>query len=309
MKRAIVTGGCGFIGSHLAEIISRSGMECTVVDNLFHKSAHNLDSVKGKVKLLDVDITDRKALKAAFAEAAPEVVFHLAAHHFIPYCNEHPLEAIATNMAGTQNIADLSAAAGVKRIFFASTAAVYGISDVPHREEDTADPLDIYGLTKYAGERIMGYLYERAGTQVAIGRFFNAVGPRETNPHIIPEILKQLRETRGDFALKLGNVKPKRDYIHAYDLAQAAFQVTLSDALPPFEVVNIGSGVEHSVEDLVGYFSESLGAPIRLESVAARKRKLDRLHLCADIGKITGRYGWRTTRDLKSSVAELAATV
>ena len=119
----------------------------------------------------------------------PHWVVHLAAIHFIPYCNQHPFESADINIRGTINVLEAcKAAASLEKVLFASTAAVYPISDTPHVETDAIGPMDIYGLSKVAGERLMNEFHLASGTTTIVCRFFNAFGPNETNPHLIPEI-------------------------------------------------------------------------------------------------------------------------
>lgn len=306
-QKALITGGCGFIGSYLTENLIARGFDCVIVDTLWQNSYANVEPFANKFQLLKVDITDSAALDAAFASQKPDLVFHLAAHHFIPYCDAHPNEAITTNVIGTQNVADSCGKHGVSKLFYASTAAVYGPSDSPHTIDDHIDPMDLYGVTKYAGEKIVTFLTKRSSVKVAIGRFFNAVGLRETNPHIIPEIIKQLIATIDAPVLRLGNVFPRRDYIHAADIAEATatFTTQLDGTL---DIVNIGSAEDWSVTDLVEMFSEELGKPIRVEYDAAKGRKSDRPRLCADTSKLQSKYGWKPTYGVRGAVKDLVSS-
>ncbi len=256
--------------------------------------------------MYEYDISDAATLDQIFEETRPRDVYHLAAHHFIPYCDNHPNNAIGVNIIGTQNVADSCARFGVKNLFIASTAAVYGPSDAPHRETERATPMDIYATTKFAAERIGWILTRRSPVRVRVGRYFNAVGSRETNPHVVPEIIEQLRASISRPRLRLGNVFPKRDYIHASDLAEASFAVLNANTDDSYDVVNIGSGMEYSVSDLVDLFSREIGCPIPIDVDKARLRKVDRPHLCASIEKIAQVYGWRPKRSLTDTIRELA---
>jgi len=307
-QRALVTGGCGFIGSHLLDVLTDHGFETLTVDILFHKtSLQNIRHLEGRIELNQTDIRDTKALREIFDRFRPHHVYHLAAHHYIPYCNQYPIEAIDTNLLGTQNVADACSAYGVERLFFASTAAVYGISDHPHQETQLPDPLDVYGVTKAAGEKIAAFTARNSKTKVRIGRFFNAVGNRETNPHIIPEIVTQLRANPSG-PLKLGNVSPKRDYIHAADLADSSFAV-LNRGEETLDTVNLGSGCEYSVRDLVGLFEIALQRKIEIISDPERVRKNDRPHLCADVSKLHQEYNWKQTHSLQEAIDELSQQI
>lgn len=304
----IVTGGCGFIGSHLLDILVDQGFETLAVDILFHDSYKNIAHLEGKADLSKTDIRNEQSVRGLFADFRPQHVYHLAAHHFIPYCNEHPVAAIETNLIGTQNIANACAEYGVEKLFFASTAAVYGISDNPHEETENIDPLDIYGVTKAAGEKIVNFITRRADLKVRIGRYFNAVGNRETNPHILPEIVNQLKADPS-IPLKLGNVSPKRDYIHAADLARASFELVNHPGDDVMDTVNLGSGQEFSVEEIVELFGNAMHRTIAIESDPGRVRKNDRPHLCANISRLKHKYEWKPAHSLQQAIAELASEI
>jgi UDP-glucose 4-epimerase len=301
--KVLVTGGAGFIGSYLIDHLIKFGYNCIVLDNLFQNSISNIQHNLQRVKFYKVDITNKDELVRVFNEEKPENVFHLAAHHFIPFCNEKPVEAITTNIIGTQNIADMCIQYSVKKIYFASTAAVYAPSESMHKESDNPDPIDIYGVSKLSGEKIMRFLHEKTGMQVMIGRFFNAIGKRETNPHIIPEILKQLSQNPEQPTLKLGNLHPLRDYIHASDMARAA--ISLIESSEKFDIVNIGLGKAYSVKDLISLFESAIGKKIEVFEDPARVRKSDRPVLCADNTKLKNKYHWEPAFSLQDTINSL----
>ena len=139
------------------------------------------------------DIRDREATMAVLERVKPEQVLHLAAIHFIPYCNQHPVEAAEININGTINVLDACEKAGsVRQVFAASTAAVYPIANGAMDEMHATGPMDIYGITKLATEKLVSEFHLRTGIATIVGRFFNAFGPNETNPHLIPEIQQQV---------------------------------------------------------------------------------------------------------------------
>lgn len=304
MTKALVTGGAGFIGSYLIEHLINNGYQCVVIDNLYQNSYNNIIKFENQITFYQEDITNELKISEIFDKEKPDFVFHLAAHHYIPFCNTNPKDAILTNIAGTQNVADACANYNVKKVYFASTAAVYAPSLTPHSETSLVDPIDIYGVTKIAGEKIMRFLHDKTGINVFIGRFFNAIGKRETNPHIIPEILKQLSEC-GDspLKLKLGNLFPKRDYIHASDMASAV--LSLIESSEKFDVVNIGMGISYSVKDLVEMFEKTLGKKIEIIEDSSRLRKSDRPELCSNNSKLKSHYLWSPKYSLQQTIDSL----
>lgn len=301
MERVVITGGAGFIGSALGEHLGGTGREVWVLDDLSF-GLRELAPVPDE-RFVHLDIRDRSAVREAMMRIKPDQVLHLAAIHFIPYCNQHPVEAADININGTINVLDACAAAGtVKQVFVASTAAVYPIADGPMAEDHETGPMDIYGITKLAAERIAGEFCLRTGIPTIVGRFFNAFGPNETNPHLIPEVQRQVRE--GKRRLKLGNLDPKRDFIHTSDMARA-MEALLGARLAGFEVFNIGRGIEYSVREIVEAFQRQLGEPLEIEVDPARVRKVERMHLLADVSKLKRVTGWEPRWGIDEGVADL----
>lgn len=300
-RKVLVTGGAGFIGSAVVARLLARGDEVHVLDDLSF-GRRELAQVPDD-RFIQVDIRDRSAVKAAVARLHPEWVLHLAAIHFIPYCNTHPVEAADINIMGTINVLDAcEAAASVHQVFVASTAAVYPIRDEAVAETVEPGPMDIYGITKLATERIAGEFHHRTKVPVVVGRFFNAFGPNETNPHLIPEIQRQV--LAGQRTLKLGNLDPKRDFIHTADMSQAVVAL-LEAGIGGFELFNIGRGIEYSVREVVEAFGRQLGEPLAIEVDPARVRKVERMHLLADVSKLKKATGWEPEWELDEGVATL----
>ena len=223
-------------------------------------------------------------------------------YHFIPYCNSHPIECANTNIYGTMNVLEAAEKIGVSKFFFASTAAVYPITDGPIIETDPTGPLDIYGLSKLTGERLCNEFHLRTNIPVVTCRFFNAFGPNETNPHLIPEIQNQVNS--GSRELDLGNLEPKRDYIHTYDMANAMIML-MNKFQEGHEIFNLGRGVEYSVREIVQAFERQLGEELTIRQDPKRMRKSDRLHLLADVTKLKKYTDWEPSWGIDQGVATL----
>src|SRR5690606_36433472 len=156
-------------------------------------------------------------IAALAQDFTPDAIIHLAAVHYIPECEQSPDLAVRTNVTGTVNT--LLAAPPGCRFVYASSGAVYRPDPHPHSEAAAAvAPTDIYGFTKLHGEQYVRYLAHRREFAAVIVRLFNVVGPGETNPHLLPEILAQLKAGRS--TVRLGNLSPRRDYIHVEDAAR-----------------------------------------------------------------------------------------
>lgn len=300
----LVTGGAGFIGSAVIDKLQSLGHSIHVIDNLSFGNRKFLTIPD--THFHNVDILNSVAIDSLIQTISPDWLIHLAAIHFIPYCNQNPAEASRTNIQGTINI--LSAARKLKKlekVFFASTAAVYPIVDQAIPESHSPEPTDIYGISKLAGEHLMNEFYLQTSIPTIIGRFFNAFGPNETNAHVIPEIQRQVNS--GARTIQLGNLNPKRDFVHTSDMA-----IAISKLLDKFDTgidtFNIGRGIEYSVKEVVQAFEQVLGEEITIQVDPARVRKVERMHLLADISKLTNFIDWEPQISLSQGIATLLKT-
>jgi UDP-glucose 4-epimerase len=302
MKRVIVTGGNGFVGRPLVRRLIENCEVC-VLDNL--RSGRPKLPTADNLSLVRVDIREPDAVAAAIADFAPDVVVHLAAIHYIPECENNPDLALSTNEAGTLSV--LRSLPAGTRFVIASTAAVYAPSEAPHRElSDEIRPSDVYGYTKLHCEAWTRYYTQKLGLASTIVRLFNVAGPGETNPHVLPAILKQIQA--GETCLRLGNTTARRDYIHTADASAGFATVALADAeAGECDVVNLGTGKAHSVKDLVTMFAELTDLPLTVQVDQARLRKVDRPYMAADISLIRERYGWTPRHEIRQAIADLVA--
>jgi len=298
----LVTGGAGFIGSAVINELKAQGVKICVLDNLsFGRREH---AAVEDDAFFNVDILDASAVMQTVKEVAPTWVIHLAAIHFIPYCNAHPYESSDINLRGTINVLDAaSAVSSVKKVFFASTAAVYADSATPISEKSSlVAPLDIYGLSKYTGERLVSEFHLATDVPCVIGRLFNAYGPRETNPHLIPEIHRQIQEGVTD--IQLGNILTYRDYIHTSDLARAIYLLMARES-KGIDIFNIGSGSSLTAQDVVEHFERATGRKLHITVASDRVRKVDRQLLQADITKIRTAIDWKPEMLFDKGIAAL----
>ena len=304
MKKILVTGGAGFIGSATIAELQKHGHDIYVIDDL---SFGNRDFLTIPDKYFHkLDILNEDGLTEVIHKIDPDWIIHLAAIHFIPYCNQHPFQSSNINIQGTINV--LSAAKSLKnleKMFFASTAAVYPICDHAIPETQQTNPLDIYGLSKLAGEHLMNEFHLQTSIPTIICRFFNAFGPNETNLHLIPEIQRQVNS--GLRTIELGNLEPKRDFIHTYDMARAIFML-LDKFDSGIDVFNLGRGQEYSVIDVVKEFENQLGEEIMIKVDQSRVRKVERMHLLADISKLKAFMNWEPEISLSEGIKTLLNT-
>ncbi len=302
IETVLVTGGAGFIGSALCRAFLAHGARVVAYDN-FSFGRRELLPAHPQFLFVEGDIRDSVRLGVLLREQTPQIVCHLAALHFIPYCNSHPAEAVEVNVNGTRALLTACRETHPQRLLFASTAAVYPAAGSPFAEEHPPGPIDVYGSTKLIGEELSRLFFLETGVPTVIARFSNAFGPRETNPHLIPEVLEQLRQ--GD-TLHLGNLDPVRDYIHVEDLVAAVLALAEHRG-DGWAVVNVGSGEGRSVRDVVSAFEIALGRPLRVIQEPARVRKVERAELVPDIAKLRRETGWEPRVSFAEGVRRLLA--
>jgi len=304
MKRVLVTGGAGFIGSHVVKGFLARGKEVGVIDNLCSGKKELLPLENPNLIFSETDIRDKNALMFFLKTFNPEAIIHLAALPYIPYCNKHPVETMQVNIMGTRNLLQCCDVVNPSFFFFASSAAVYPVRDDANSEDSELSPIEIYGLTKVSGEDMIELFYRRTKITTVIGRFFNVYGPNDTIPYLIPTIVKQLKS--GKRNIELGNLTPKRDFIHASDIVNAIY--TLMEKFEEgFGVFNIGTGEEYSVKEVIEFFQEFLGETITIKQKSNRIRKIERMHLLADISKIQKKVGWIPGVNIRQGLKELIA--
>ncbi len=243
-------------------------------------------------------------MQQAFEREKPEVVLHLAAMHFIPDCNRDPVQCLTTNVLGTEIILKAAARAGsVKKVVITSSQAVYPIKDSPNKEEDVPYPYDVYGESKLANEFQAMRFQRDTGIDTVAVRLANVYGPRETNPHVIPEIMDQL--AAGKSRIALGNIEPERDFINTADVASAYIELALNPNTAGFHIVNLGSGQEYSVREVLNKLSGILSKEIVYEKDLSRFRATERMHLVADINRIHNLVGWRPRVSIDQGLRDL----
>jgi UDP-glucose 4-epimerase len=300
MSRAVlVTGGAGFVGSHLIDRLCAAGDRVSVLDDL---SRGRREWLHANADLHEADIRDAEAVRRVVAEVVPDVVIHLAAMHFIPAVDGAPELARDVNVNGTRTLLAALAEQEPTLVLFASTAAVYPDRRGAIEETCPAAPIDLYGETKLAGEQLVQQFAAQAGTRCLVARIFNVIGPRETNPHVVPELVGQLRG--GARAVRLGDLTPMRDYTDVRDVGAALHAlVDLSD--DEAGTFNVGSGRACSVADLVEECERVLGHSIGVETEQARLRKRDRAELVADPRRLRTATGWTPHHSLRSTLTDL----
>jgi UDP-glucose 4-epimerase len=299
---ALVTGGAGFIGSHLADRLLADGWTVVAIDNFAIGRESNVAHLRQHPGFTFVlgDVVDRDAVVRLAIDCRADTIFHLAAVHYIPFCNAHPYDAIRINVLGTQAMIDAAVASGARRLVFTSTSDVYATKDLPFVESDPIDPYTIYGTTKFTAERLLRVAATaNQHLSVSIARLFNVYGPRETNPHVLPEIIDQLKA--GAHQIRLGNLWPRRDFIYVTDVANALVELAGIDA--KYDAFNVGSGTATSIGDAVAMIAALAERRIEIVADSERARPVERGCLHADIAKITRETAWRAQHTFEAGMS------
>jgi UDP-glucose-4-epimerase GalE len=315
MARILIAGGAGYVGSHCVKALAAAGHDCVVFDSLLF--GHREFVRWGR--LIEGDVRDAAALDAAFAAQRFDAVMHFAALAYVGESVTAPGRYYDFNVNGTRVLLDAMVRAGVRAIVFSSSCAIYGEPErVPIVESAPARPINPYGFTKLACERMMDDFGQAHGLKSARLRYFNAAGAEPTGEigehhdpetHLIPLVLDAALGTRPaiqvfgtDYATADGTAV--RDYVHVCDLARAHV-LALHRLLDGGETiaVNLGSGQGVSVHQVIETARRVTGREVPVRH--APRRAGDPAILVADAAKARELLGWSTERsDLRSIVAD-----
>jgi UDP-glucose 4-epimerase len=302
-ENVLITGGAGFIGRALVARCLQQGHRVSVVDNLCAGRMANLAAFLGEIGFYEADILDEERVGEVMAQVRPGIVFHLAAHHFIPFCNEHPHETLRVNVEGTHVVLSEAARQDARVAVVASSGAFYPSREDLLSEEIAPAPVDVYGLSKQLAEQVTQFIAITTDMNCVAARLFNTYGPYETNPHLIPHIMASLRHGP---AVELGNIQTKRDYIYVEDAAELLYACA-QRSRDSYTVVNVGTGVEYSAEEIVQTIGQLLGCEIAIRVDAKRVRAVDKLHQRADNRRLEALTGLRARHSLGDGLEKLLA--
>ena len=297
MVKCIVTGGAGFIGSHLVDRLILENHDVAVIDNL---SLGNNDFINLKAIFYNEDITDYNKIRPLFDKV--DVVFHLAADPRLQVSIEKPIETNKININGTLNVFQAAKEAGIKKIIFSSSCAVYGDQLLPIHEDMAPVPKSLYGLQKLVGENYARLYCELYGMQIVSLRYFNVYGPRKrmdgAYPMVIPIFLKQ--KLQGEAMTIVGDGEQTRDYVHVSDVVLANIKAWKSD-VSNGTIINIGSGRQTSVNEIAMFIG---GDIIHVAGRIGEMRYIE-----ADIKKAKKLLGWEPKIYIEDGIEQLKKTL
>ena len=281
--RILVTGGAGFIGSHLVDRLIKENHKVLVIDNL---TTGKKENVNPQADFYNLDICDFEKIKPLFENI--DFVFHLAAIPRVPVSVEDPIGTSKVNILGTINVFKAAIEAKVKRIIFASSSSVYGNQEkLPFKEDMKPNPISPYALQKLVGEQFAKLFTKLYGIPIISLRYFNVYGPRiDFNSDyslVIGKFLKQKAE--GKPLTIFGDGEQTRDFCYIDDVVDATIKAMESEKLKGGEVINIGSGKSYSIN----YLADLIGG--KKEYLAPRKG--DVKHTQADITLAKKLLAWQ----------------
>jgi UDP-glucose 4-epimerase len=288
--RALVTGGAGFIGSHVADALLERGDDVWVLDNLASGKPENVG--EGAL-LIEADIRDAAAVDGAFAEARPEICFHLAAQADVRVSIAQPAFDAEINLIGTVNVLEAARQAGAKVVFSSTGGAIYGECEAPADEDSPRLPLAPYGASKLAGEEYLATWSRLYGAGHVALRYGNVYGPRQ-DPHGEAGVVAIFfgRIANGQELHIFGDGRQTRDYIFVADVVAA----TLAAGSGPAGVYNIGTGIETSVLALADGCKRGSGVDAKVVFDPPRLGELGRSVL--DPSRAEEALGWRPATSL-----------
>ena len=292
--RALVTGGSGFIGSHLVDELIKQGYEVCVLDDRtadserFHQNE--------KAVYVKQDISNYQRTRVFYSNT--DVVFHLAAESRIGPAIENPIAAVQKNVQGTCTVLQCAREGGVKKVIYSSTSSGYGNNPFPNIETQPDDCLNPYSVTKVAGEKLCKMYTELFGLKTITFRYFNVYGDRAPRKgQYAPVIGIFYRQKAAGEALTIvGDGEQRRDFVHVSDVVRAniAAATTAVDDKSYGKIYNVGSGKNYSVNEIAGWISD------KQEHIDPREGEV-RVSL-AHIDRIKNTFGWEPQVDLEEWV-------
>ena len=291
MTISIVTGGAGFIGSHIVEKLKRLDHMVVVIDNEYSDN-DNFHWRKDTLNV-NIDITDYKALKKAFTGA--DYIFHCAAEARIGPAIKNPVNALNINTMGTCNVLQCAREVKAKKVLYSSTSSGYGLNEAPNIETQPDDCLNPYSVSKIAGEKLCKMYTDLYGLNTIIFRYFNVFGeraPRKGQYAPVTGIFLR-QKAAGEPLTIVGDGEQRRDYIYVKDVANANVMAAISnpDDDAYGQVYNVGSGKNYSVNEIASFISDdTINIPPRIGEAR---------NSLANIDKIQKTFAWKPEVDVE----------
>ena len=298
-ENVLVTGACGFIGSHLTRLLLSEGANVhaltSEVSSVFPR---RLLDLRGSITVHEGNLMDRSAMDAVVRAARPKYIFHLGAYTHVGKSWQRVDECIQANIQGTVNLLQSLAETGYERFVNTGTSEIYGDIEVPFREDAIVNPISPYSVSKYAAERFCRLFQRAYGWPIVLLRPFNAFGPAQSPDRVIPEIIvRALR--REELAMTQG--RQTREFNYVEDLAHGFLLAATTPGVEG-EIFNIGGGEEISMRDVATTILELMGNPIEPKFGALPERPTEIMRMYCDSSKARERLGWAPKHGLRAGL-------
>lgn len=298
---ATVTGGCGFIGSHMVDLLVNEGYAVNIIDNMVGGRVANIEQHTGNtdVRVYEMDIRDLTPGHQAFEGA--RLVFHFAGIGDIVPSIEKPADYMSVNVQGTICVLECARAAGIHKLVYAASSSCYGLAQVPTREDHPIDTKYPYALSKYQGEQAVLHWHTVYELPINVIRIFNAYGLRSRTSGAYGAVFGVfLKQKLAQAPLTIvGDGTQSRDFLYVTDVASAFYAAAITDKVG--EIYNLGAGKPQTVN----YLASMLGG----ETVFIPRRPGEPECTWADIGKITGDLGWQPQVSFEQGVERILANI
>ncbi|MBK8942081.1 MAG: SDR family oxidoreductase [Polyangiaceae bacterium] len=305
--KILVTGGAGFIGSHIVERLVREGHEVKAYDNLSSGKRENLAAVASDVELVEADVRDAPQLD--FYAAGCDVIFHEAAVVSVPYSVEHPQETHDVNIQGTLNVLHAAKRRGVKRVVFACSAAIYGDDpEMPKRETMRPQPMSPYGIEKLTSEYYLSVWSQLYGVETVSLRYFNVFGERQDPGSPYSGVISIFvdRALRGAGVTLFGDGGQTRDFVYVGNVVDANVRAATTPGVAG-RAYNVGCGDKTTLLQLLDTIERIVGS--KVERTHAPPRAGDIRESIADISKIRAELGYTPAVGVEEGLRRLIAHI
>jgi len=304
--RVFVTGATGFAGSHLVDDLLAQGHQ--VFGLVYMADERRYLSQDPKFTAIEGDLSDRASLKAAIAEARPDLIYHLAGWALTAASWENPARAFAINTGGTANLLDAAVAFGRPRVVAVTSAEIYGVvkpDELPITEASEPDPHHPYGVSKWAAGRLIPLYWERYGLPVIEARPFNHIGPRQALGFVVPDFASQLAAIKlgqQEPTMSVGNLSAERDFTDVRDVVRA--YRALGEAGRPGSTYIIASGQPVPIHYLLNTLMEMAEVGVAVRYDPERMRPSDTPVLYGSYARLREDTGWEPRIHLRDSLAD-----
>jgi UDP-glucose 4-epimerase len=293
----LVTGGSGFIGSHVVDRLVAEGGSAVVFDNRVREENLAEGLASGRVRTIEGDVTDRAAVQEAVA--GTQGVFHMAVLPLGP-CSDDPRRCVEVNVDGTLNVLEAAREAGAQKVVFSSASSVYGDTNETMDESHPLGARTMYGASKIAGEYLVRAFHDLYGIDYVILRYMNVYGPRQEGGLVI-NVLRRIQS--GEPPTIMGDGSQSFDFVHVADVAAANVRAMASDVSEG--AFNVGGGNEVTVRQIVDRLLDATGSDLRPDVRADQQVPMTRRVGSSEAAMRA--LGWRPALDLERGIADVVA--